>query len=903
MGSFLPNNASGSNRATLNPSGFESLSEPPIEPGVSESTASSLFTSTLDISHSDNDRPSNSVSTAATNSGDDSIDLSPFQEAFGDLDVGSLLDLQAQSANEEEDLAYSTGCPGIALDSDFETNSSPLSDVELPSEDLGVPKNICIEELKIANAFISDLQDATLDSLDLYPAVLERLRNPPQEPLSLDDHVLRLSIDIYLGLDNASENHYELVRKAVARCPPHTEMLSLSQVKRKVQEISGIYPVFHDMCINSCVAFVGPYADHDSCPACHQPRYEPVQGKKKTLKARQQFLTNPIGPQIQAAWRSPESAAGMSYRRLCTEHILEDYLTHDGVMPEISDWIHGTEYIEAVQDGRIDEHSTTLLLSLDGAQLYRSKQSDCWMYIWVLLDRAPDSRYKKKHVLIGGVIPGPSKPKNIDSFLFPGFRHLSALMKEGLVIWDANTASNFISKLFLAFVTADGPGMQYVNGLVGHSGRHGCRLYCPIRGRHKAGSGHYYPAMLKPSGDYNVEGSLHNDISLRNLPDRPQDVAMERYRTNLNHVECSQSAKQYRERRLETGVAKPSIISGLPRDSTFGVPNACPGDIMHLAALNLPELLIALQRGTLPCEAPDDKSTWEWAIFRDNEAWKSHGMAVAAATPYLPGSFDRPPRNPAEKISSGYKAVEFLTYIYGLCPTLWYGVLPFKYWRNLCKLIRGIRLVYQRRITPEQLREAHKHLIEFAEEYEHLYYGRNVTRIHFCRQSIHAPTHISPETFRIGPYGIVGQFPMERAIGDLGGEIRQPSRPYANLSQRALRRCQTNALKHMFPDLDPEPPRLPRGAIDLGANYILLRAAEELPRAVTPKEAEALQLFIDKRNIEVTQEWYNSPRIARWARVRLPTGQIARSLWKESLKPMDRVRISRNVKVNWSKLL
>ena len=43
---------------------------------------------------------------------------------------------------------------------------------------------------------------------------------------------------------------------------------------------------------------------------------------------------------------------------------------------------------------------------------------------------------------------------------------------------------------------------------------------------------------------------------------------------------------------------------------------------------------------------------------------------------------------------------------------------------------------------------------------------------------------------------------MERTIGNLGEEIRQPSNPFANLSQRGLRRSQVNALKAMIPDLE-----------------------------------------------------------------------------------------------------
>ena len=118
-----------------------------------------------------------------------------------------------------------------------------------------------------------------------------------------------------------------------------------------------------------------------------------------------------------------------------------------------------------------------ICLSIDGAQLYAHKASDCWIYIWIIMDFAPDERYKKKHVLPGGFIPGPNKPKNLDSFLFPGLHHLHALQREGLRIWDSSEDRLLISNLFLALNTADGPGMAYLNGLVGHHGKYGCRLF------------------------------------------------------------------------------------------------------------------------------------------------------------------------------------------------------------------------------------------------------------------------------------------------------------------------------------------------------------------------------------------------------------------------------------------
>ena len=67
----------------------------------------------------------------------------------------------------------------------------------------------------------------------------------------------------------------------------------------------------------------------------------------------------------------------------------------------------------------------TVTFSIDGAQLYQNKKSDTWIAIWIINDFEPSLRYKKKHILPAVIIPGPNKPKNIDSFLFRSFYHLS----------------------------------------------------------------------------------------------------------------------------------------------------------------------------------------------------------------------------------------------------------------------------------------------------------------------------------------------------------------------------------------------------------------------------------------------------------------------------------------------
>ena len=445
------------------------------------------------------------------------------------------------------------------------------------------------------------------------------------------------------------------------------------------------------------------------------------------------------------------------------------------------------DYLEAVREKRITSDDMVLMLSIDGAQLYRNKVSECWIYIWIIMDSSPDVRYKKKRVLPGTIIP--CKPKHSDSFIYPGLHHLVSIQKEGLKIWDAKQDVTFVSHLFLGLATVDGPGMTNLNGCVGHNGKHGCRVYCPITGRHKPGGSHYYPARLKPTG-FDVEGCNHDDVDLRTLLEHSSSAeCTKQYQSNLDYVLRSDNRFQYEKRRLETGICKLSIFSGIPPKHILSIPGCFALDIMHLPALNIPNLFLLLWRGNFECDKTDNKLLWDWSTLSDLAAWKAYGKMVADATPYIPGSFDRAPRNPAEKISSGYKAWEFLLYFYGLGPAFFHGVFPERYWKNYCKLVWGFRILLQEEITAKELSEAHNKLTEFSNEFELLYVQRRSDHIHFVRPAIHTMAHCAPETFRIGPGIISSQWVMERTIGNLGEEIKLHSNPFANLAQRALRQC------------------------------------------------------------------------------------------------------------------
>jgi hypothetical protein len=93
------------------------------------------------------------------------------------------------------------------------------------------------------------------------------------------------------------------------------------------------------------MAYSGPFADRNQCK-CGKSRLDAA-GKA------QEFYTFPIGPQLQALFRSPESAKNMHYRRVKTQEILD--------ISVYEDYLQGAEYLAAVERGDIKETDLVLI--------------------------------------------------------------------------------------------------------------------------------------------------------------------------------------------------------------------------------------------------------------------------------------------------------------------------------------------------------------------------------------------------------------------------------------------------------------------------------------------------------------------------------------------------------------
>ena len=158
-------------------------------------------------------------------------------------------------------------------------------------------------------------------------------------------------------------------------------------------------------------------------------------------------------------------------------------------------------------------------------------------------------------------------------------------------------------------------------------------------------------------------------------------------------------------------------------------------------------------------------------------------------------------------------------------------------------------------------------------------------RIHFVRQSIHLLTHMAPETFRIGPLACYTQWTLETAIGNLGREIHQDRDPFANLTQRAVMRAQVNSLYARFPRIEFEIGRWSSQSshrCEFEDGFIFLPRCEDNPSPLSDDELLAFKAYWSTQPWPLADidAWPNA--VCRWAKLQLPNGQKARSVWYES---------------------
>ena len=255
-------------------------------------------------------------------------------------------------------------------------------------------------------------------------------------------------------------------------------MENLTKTRSHVRALSCFKPVEFTCCINSCICYTRPYADLDECPNCKTSRLN------EYGRARRTFSYMPLIPRLRALASNRTYAARLQYR--AEEHAKA---RRTGTTTDIFDGLHYRSLLGdrvVVGDRRLphnyfsDHRDIALGFATDGFAPFKRRKHTAWILLVFNYNLPPEQRFQKDNILCVGIIPGPKKPWNADSFIHPLVRELLELAI-GVSTYDALSSRLFALHAYVITAFGDIPAVSMLMHMKGHNSQCPCRM-CGILG-------------------------------------------------------------------------------------------------------------------------------------------------------------------------------------------------------------------------------------------------------------------------------------------------------------------------------------------------------------------------------------------------------------------------------------
>ncbi|KAI0716627.1 hypothetical protein C8Q76DRAFT_582627, partial [Earliella scabrosa] len=136
------------------------------------------------------------------------------------------------------------------------------------TEETGAPKIARINDVKMVQLCIEEMKAATLENSGMSQESIERMRNPRAYSQRTVTPFELCGLRMYLARGDSSEANFQDHHFAFAELHPEDNIPSYDQIKAKIVKLTGIEPVVHHMCVNSCLAYTGPFKTYTHCPIC-----------------------------------------------------------------------------------------------------------------------------------------------------------------------------------------------------------------------------------------------------------------------------------------------------------------------------------------------------------------------------------------------------------------------------------------------------------------------------------------------------------------------------------------------------------------------------------------------------------------------------------------------------------
>jgi hypothetical protein len=222
---------------------------------------------------------------------------------------------------------------GPAQPLDFDYESDFLDDSE--EEDSAEMEDAAPFEASEESDQIRNINDSLPEAvLQLQEKLLGDYALPPPPvdepvPYTLSEEE-KLSLQHYLawtesqGTVKAYSSHAKVLAEAT-----NTKLLSLYAVRKLAEKLTGLSPLFIDMCPRSCIAYTGDFQSQNICThsrdgkICNEPCYKQTQGPRAIPKPRAQMLYIPITPILQTCYSVADTSKEMRYRDRCLQETLK----------------------------------------------------------------------------------------------------------------------------------------------------------------------------------------------------------------------------------------------------------------------------------------------------------------------------------------------------------------------------------------------------------------------------------------------------------------------------------------------------------------------------------------------------------------------------------------------------
>jgi len=363
-------------------------------------------------------------------------------------------------------------------------------------------------------------------------------------------------------------------------------------------------------------------------------------------------------------------------------------------------------------DGKTFEHQyfsdprdVALGLSTDGFAPFKRRKSTAWPLIIFNYNLPPEIRFHINNILALGVIPGPNKPVDADSFLWLVVQEFFRL-GVGVRAFDILSSKLFSLRAYLIIAFGDIPAMSMIMRMKGHNGFSPCRM-CEIVGLripNSRATTHYVP--LNRAGHPQVHADDVETYDPEHLPLRTHSGFL----TQAREVQIAPSNAEAIRLAKKCGIKGVPILSYLP-SLTF--PASFPYDFMHLIWENLVKNLVLHWTGGFKGLDDGDES---YSVPK--AIWEAIGAATAAAGSSIPSAYgSRVPNISTHGSQCSAEMWSFWTLYLG--PVLMQRRFQrAKYYAHFVHLVRLLNLCLQFEITDEEVEEIRVGFIKWVKDYE-----------------------------------------------------------------------------------------------------------------------------------------------------------------------------------------